>query len=111
MEKVDIFISHKPPENYPKFPYNGLIEIKERPRYVIGRRYLSFLSPAHSNRNVSMSESTPISPRWVVNCNEKVDEVWVPSQFHVDMFTAAGVLKHKVFKVPGRLLVSMVMLT
>jgi hypothetical protein len=58
-----------------------------------------------------MSESTPISPRWVVNCNEKVDEVWVPSEFHVEIFTAAGVHRDKVFKVPGNLLVSMEMLT
>lgn len=37
-QQVDIFISHKPPEKYPSFPYVGMAQIEKRPRWVIGRR-------------------------------------------------------------------------
>lgn len=39
IEQIDIFISHKPADKYPKFPYNGLIKIPNKPKYIIGRRY------------------------------------------------------------------------
>lgn len=47
-----------------------------------------------------MSEAVPISQEWVTACNTKVDEVWVPSQFHVDEFIKAGVHKNKIVRIP-----------
>lgn len=47
-----------------------------------------------------MSEAVPISSEWVNSCNLRVDEVWVPSQFHVDEFIKAGVDKNKIFRIP-----------
>lgn len=35
--RVDVFISHKPPDRYPRFPYRGNVRIEARPRRVIGR--------------------------------------------------------------------------
>ena len=84
--QLDFFVSHKPPKNYPSFPYKGMANIHIRPRYVIGR---------------SMSEEQPISKEWVDNCNSgKVDEIWVPSQFHIDVFSQSGVRKEKLFRIP-----------
>jgi hypothetical protein len=37
IEAVDVFISHKPPKSYPRFPYNGNVVIRTRPPVVIGR--------------------------------------------------------------------------
>lgn len=48
-QTLDFFVSHKPPTSYPQFPYKGLANIHNRPRFVIGR---------------SMSEEDPINPDW-----------------------------------------------
>jgi hypothetical protein len=41
---IDVWISHKPPDRYPIFPYNGLVTYSERPNYVIGYKdYLRLL--------------------------------------------------------------------
>lgn len=53
------------------------------PRYVIGRTIL---------------ETSSISPNHVERCN-KMDEVWVPTQFHVERFQQAGVNPAKIVKV------------
>lgn len=47
-----------------------------------------------------MSESIPISEDWVKNCNQLVDEVWVPTDFHVEHFVKGGVHPEKVIKIP-----------
>jgi hypothetical protein len=39
LKQIDFFISHKPPDKYPTFPYKGIVSISTRPKYVIGRRY------------------------------------------------------------------------
>lgn len=38
-----------------------------------------------------MSEWEPINQQWV-NSSHLVDEIWVPSYWHKDMFAASGVL-------------------
>ncbi len=38
LSKIDVFVSHKPPPKYPNFPYNGIVNIPTRPKYLIGRR-------------------------------------------------------------------------
>lgn len=38
-----------------------------------------------------MSETDSISPKWAENCNKKVDEVWVPTDFHRQVFSSSGV--------------------
>lgn len=48
-----------------------------------------------------MSETDKIPPSWVENGNKMVDEIWVPSEFHVKVFEDSGVKKEKIFKVPG----------
>ncbi|PRP80096.1 glycosyltransferase, CAZy family GT4 [Planoprotostelium fungivorum] len=78
------FVSHKPPTNYPKWPYRGNIVIENRPKYVIGR---------------SMTESDPMPDKWLERI-ESVDEVWVPSTFHFEQFVRAGVPKDKVIVMP-----------
>ena len=34
---VDVFISHKQPTRFPNFPYNGIVKVGKRPKYVVGR--------------------------------------------------------------------------
>jgi hypothetical protein len=56
-DNVSIFISHKPPPSYPKFPYHGVNDVKINtfPKYVIGR---------------SMYESTMIPLEWATKANK-----------------------------------------
>jgi hypothetical protein len=72
-ENVSIFISHKPPPAYPKFPYHGVNDVKINtiPKYIIGR---------------SMYESTMIPLDWAKKANKNADEVWVPSKFLVGKY-------------------------
>lgn len=81
---VSIWISHKPPPNYPKFPYNGLANFENEPDYVIGR---------------SMYESTRIEQNWVKN-SVRADEIWVPSKFLVKAFVDSGVDEKKIRVIP-----------
>eukprot|EP01012_Entosiphon_sulcatum_P015389 TRINITY_DN20356_c0_g2_i1.p1 TRINITY_DN20356_c0_g2~~TRINITY_DN20356_c0_g2_i1.p1 ORF type:complete len:619 (-),score=83.73 TRINITY_DN20356_c0_g2_i1:418-2274(-) len=81
-----VWISHKPPDAYPQFPYDGTIYHRNRPNYVIGR---------------SMIEVSSIRADWVTACNGGlVNEVWVPSKFMYDVFSDSGVNKSKLFIVP-----------
>lgn len=86
-EPIDIWISHKPPDRYPTFPYYGAKHIATKPRYIVGR---------------SMYESKNIPAHWVDQCNDDdlVDEIWVPSKFLVQAFISAGVRADKVIHVP-----------
>jgi hypothetical protein len=45
-----------------------------------------------------MTESTPLPTEWIQNCNESVDEIWVPSYFHLDVFASAGIKREKLFR-------------
>uniref|UniRef100_A0A7I4DYU7 Glycosyl transferase family 1 domain-containing protein n=1 Tax=Physcomitrium patens TaxID=3218 RepID=A0A7I4DYU7_PHYPA len=53
------------------------------PLYIIGR---------------TMFETDGVTPDHVRRCN-RMDEVWVPTQFHVDSFIRAGVAEEKLLKV------------
>lgn len=53
------------------------------PLYIIGR---------------TMFETDGVTPDHVRRCN-RMDEVWVPTQFHVDSFIRAGVAEEKLVKV------------
>jgi len=81
---ITIFVTHKPPERYPFFPYNGLVNIPGLPDYVVGR---------------SMYESTTIPDSWSTHC-DKVDEVWVPGHFLMDAFVRGGIQESKVRFMP-----------
>ena len=73
-ERFDVWVSHKPPPSYPTFPYNGLVTVGQKPRYVIGR---------------SLAETSEIPSTWVEKI-EMIDELWVPSTFLVNVFTNSG---------------------
>lgn len=79
-----IWVSHKPPGNYPTFPYHGGRRFENRPRIVIGR---------------SMSEWAPISDEWVKKA-ELVDELWVPTAWHAGVFSRAGIPWGKIRVIP-----------
>ncbi|KAJ4462193.1 putative glycosyltransferase [Paratrimastix pyriformis] len=83
-EPIDIWISHKPPTRFPRFPYRGLVTFEQRPRYVIGR---------------SMLEVDSLPPEWVAR-SEEVDEIWAPTTFVERLFLQAGVPPEKVHLVP-----------
>jgi hypothetical protein len=34
---VDIWISHKPPQRFPRWPYLGILHFHQRPRFIVGR--------------------------------------------------------------------------
>lgn len=70
---------HPPLYMTPPCPPNGYKE----PLYVIGR---------------TMFETDSVTAHHVLRCN-RMDEVWVPSQFHIDTFTRAGVVAEKLVKV------------
>lgn len=70
---------HPPLYITPPCPPNGYQETL----YVVGR---------------TMFETDSVTPHHVERCN-RMDEVWVPSQFHVETFTRAGVGKEKLVKV------------
>ena len=72
-----IWVSHKPVEAYPTFPYKGAIELQQRPDYVVGR---------------SMLETDDLPRTWKLffEKNKKtarIDELWVPSAFHAKVFS------------------------
>jgi glycosyltransferase involved in cell wall biosynthesis len=48
----------------------------------------------------TMFETDRIPPDWVAACN-RMDEVWVPSDFNIDTFATAGVVREKLVKIPG----------
>ena len=65
-------------------PANGFIRLPDAD-YSIGR---------------TMFETDRIAPEWVAACN-RMDEVWVPSQFNLETFAASGVERSKLVVIPG----------
>jgi glycosyltransferase involved in cell wall biosynthesis len=47
----------------------------------------------------TMWETDSLPPDWVPKCNE-MDEIWVPSDFNVETFARAGVIREKLHKIP-----------
>jgi glycosyltransferase involved in cell wall biosynthesis len=84
-QNATIWISHKPPDAYPIFPYSGIIEHENEPKYIVGR---------------SMYESTGIPSNWKTPANDRADEIWVPSKFLVDAFVNSGILASKIKWMP-----------
>jgi glycosyltransferase involved in cell wall biosynthesis len=76
-------VIHRDPGRYSFF--KNSLSYNEEPDYVIGR---------------SMYETDRIPSGWVDQCNDEVDEIWVPSHFNVDTFSKAGVNSSKLFVVP-----------
>lgn len=72
---VDIWVSHKPPQRYPTFPYRGVARIDREPLFVIGR---------------SMTEVHRVSRDWSKRIARQVDEVWVPARHSHEAFVAGG---------------------
>ena len=73
-----VWVSHKPVDAFPAFPYNGAVSFPVRPSYVVGR---------------TMFEADRVPQNWVKKINDGyvVNELWVPSQFVADAFYASGV--------------------
>jgi len=84
---VQIWVSHKPPPSYPRFPYKGILYYEERPPLVVGR---------------SMVESVVLPEEWKEHF-ARVDEVWVPSRFLLDVFREGGVPAETLFHLPESL--------
>jgi glycosyltransferase involved in cell wall biosynthesis len=84
-KNISIWISHKPPPSYPRFPYTGIATYDKEPDYIIGR---------------SMYESTRIEKAWVSKANDLADEIWVPSKFLIKAFVDSGVDATKVRWMP-----------
>lgn len=55
-----------------------------RPKYMIGRY---------------MNEATGVHARVVQQCNE-LDEIWVPSKHHIEIYAGAGVEREKLVVIP-----------
>ena len=86
-DPIDIFISHKPPSRYPRFPYHGLVSIEHRPSIVIGR---------------SMVEVDWVSPEDVarLRSSEWIDEIWAPSRFVKIVYVQHGVHPNRIRVIP-----------
>jgi len=84
---IEIFVSHKPPSRYPRFPYHGIIDIEQRPSIVIGR---------------SMTEVDWVSPEDVerLKSSEWIDELWVPSRFVKIVYVQHGVHPNRIRVIP-----------
>lgn len=59
--------------------------LSDRPRITVGR---------------TMFETDRIPANWVAPCN-LMDEIWVPGDFNIETFTASGVRRDKLWKLPG----------
>lgn len=82
--EIDIWVSHRPPSEWPTFPQyvgdDGKVRLNTFPKYIIGR---------------SMYESTVLPASWGehIKADSKhggVDAVWVPAQFLIKAFRDHG---------------------
>eukprot|EP01059_Diplonema_ambulator_P004174 TRINITY_DN13885_c0_g1_i1.p1 TRINITY_DN13885_c0_g1~~TRINITY_DN13885_c0_g1_i1.p1 ORF type:complete len:923 (+),score=181.08 TRINITY_DN13885_c0_g1_i1:224-2770(+) len=79
-EDIVIWVSHTDPGSY----LTSDLE-RKKPTYVVGR---------------SMYEFTKIPGRWVNECRDNADEIWVPSSFVRDVWVDNGVNESKVVLIP-----------
>lgn len=72
------WVTHKPVDFFPHFPYRGATTFAQRPSYVVGR---------------TMIEHDRWDQRSVATLNDAsiVDEIWVPCPFLVDVLRRSGV--------------------
>ena len=83
--ELDIFVTHKPPSQYPTFPYRSYGRlIRNRPAYVIGR---------------SMTEIHRVPRHWGDRVNERVDECWLTSKRQIPPFLLGGAEASKLWVV------------
>lgn len=84
---IQIFISHKPPSRYPRFPYHGIIDIEERPEIIIGRSMIEvdYITKEDLDRMKS---------------SEWIDELWVPSRFVKIIYVQNGIHPNKIRIIP-----------
>ena len=80
--KDAVVIQHKLPGS--PFPSYTKANHKDRPRLIIGRM---------------MTESSHLSAEEAREARD-LDEIWVPSHFHADVFAKAGVPRSKLFTLP-----------
>lgn len=78
--EVSIWVSHKPVDFFPTFPYHGAINLESRPSYVIGR---AMIESDRFNRNAVR----------ILSDKSIVDELWVPAPFLIDVMYRSGVSK------------------
>jgi glycosyltransferase involved in cell wall biosynthesis len=76
--RTSIWVTHKPVDAMPRFPYRGAVQFLQRPTYGIAR---------------TMIEVDRITTEWVRRLNDDpaIDEIWVPASFLVDAFRKSGV--------------------
>jgi len=77
---VDVFVSHKPPHDYPIWPYRGVVNLPFKPKVIVGR---------------SMVELLQLPKRWSPDILHRVDEIWVPSHHSYEAFHRAGMSKDR----------------
>jgi glycosyltransferase involved in cell wall biosynthesis len=78
--KIDVWISHKACDLYPKFPYRGHVKVSTPPKYIVGR---------------SMIEVTELPRHWHKKAKSVADEIWVPGKFLYPIFSGAGIPEQK----------------
>eukprot|EP00002_Diphylleia_rotans_P003143 TRINITY_DN12116_c0_g1_i2.p1 TRINITY_DN12116_c0_g1~~TRINITY_DN12116_c0_g1_i2.p1 ORF type:complete len:941 (-),score=193.42 TRINITY_DN12116_c0_g1_i2:227-3049(-) len=90
LNETVIWISHKPADAIPRFPYRGNLYFPRHPHYVIGR---------------TMTEVDLLKPHWADYCNNDTyyDEIWVPSQHSYEIFVKNGVKPHRLHRIPEAL--------
>lgn len=84
-----------------------LLALQQRFSYLVGGILIAH-NPAPGFRQLpdavyrigrTMFETDRLPPDWVTACN-RMDEIWVPSQFNVETFTRAGVLPDLLHVIP-----------
>lgn len=96
---------HASKYTYSSFPIQGTdflqddIIIYHRDWFRISNFHNKFVQRAKYMIGRYMNEVSGVHARVVQQCNE-LDEVWVPSKHHVEVFAAAGVEKRKLVVIP-----------
>lgn len=75
-----VFVQHSEPCTWRRFGEAS----PSRPKVVVGR---------------TMTERAVVDPTWV-ECCKRVDEVWVPTEWHRGVFAAAGVPLEQIYAMP-----------
>ncbi len=79
---IDVWVSHKPPSRFPRFPYHGAVSVRTPPLFVIGS---------------SMTEVHRVPPEWVERSHRLVDELWIPLISRTMPFLDSDVQRHAIF--------------
>lgn len=93
-----------------KLPSEIVNKIKELSKTPLSPGFINVMHifPLYFQRNPAaqlnigrtMFETDRIPEEWVSKCNE-MDEIWVPTDFNIGTFAAAGVHRDKLVKIPG----------